>query len=257
MLSLAVFKRTIFTCFFAALIITGFSFSAPAWAEGISPKMKQEIEAIVHDYIDENPEILVDAIRKLRERDSERRQQQGKMNLNSVQNELYHAKASPVIGNPKGDVTVIEFFDYRCPFCKKVFQTTEKLLKEDGNIHYIYKEFPILGPVSVYASQAALATWKTKPEKYHALHAAIMMARGDLTEERVLMLAEDIGLDTNALEKAMKDPEVEQEIKQNIKVAGALGITGTPSFIIENRIIPGAVSLQDLKDIIAEARKKK
>lgn len=257
MLIFSPFKQIVFLFFGAALMVGGLSLSSPAQAQTVSPEMKQNIEDIVRDYIDDNPQILIDAINKLRERDAERRKQRGKVNLETFRDELENSKTSPNGGNPKGDITIVEFSDYRCPFCKRMMPVTEKLVREDGNIRYVYKEFPILGPVSTYASKAALGVWKMDKKKYIPFHNAVLGSRGDLTEERVLGFAEDVGIDTDVLEKEMKDPAIEREIRRNVEIAGALGITGTPAYIIGKRIAPGAMRFEDLKDIVTDARKKK
>lgn len=257
MLIFSRFKQIVFLFFGAALMAGGLSLFSPAHAQSISPEMKQNIEDIVRDYIDDNPQILVDAINKLRQRDAERRGQRGKANLGRLRDELENSKTSPIGGNPKGDITIVEFSDYRCPFCKRMMPITDKLLKEDGNIRYVYKEFPILGPISTYASKAALGVWKMDKKKYIPFHNAVLGSRGDLTEERILGIAEDVGIDTDVLEKEINSPAIEREIRRNIEIAGTLGITGTPAYIIGKRIVPGAMSFEDLRDIVTDARKEK
>ncbi|NQU59375.1 MAG: DsbA family protein, partial [Rhodospirillales bacterium] len=144
---------------------------------------------------------------------------------------------------------------YRCGYCKKVFPTVQALLKEDGNIRYVLKEFPILGPVSVIASQAALAVWNNTPEKYMAFHTALMTARGQLSEERILSLAEDLDIDTAAIRKGMNDAVVSDELNKNMKLAQSLGIEGTPAFVIGQELAPGAIGMDELKRLISVARK--
>ena len=224
--------------------------------QGLTPTMEDEIKLMIESYISENPEILLEAIESLRQRDAEKRQGGVKKAIRAKRDELKNSPYSPTGGNPKGDVTIVEFSDYRCPFCKRMMPVTKKLIKEDGNIRIVYKEFPILGTVSTYAAQAALAAWYTQPGKYEAFHEAILAARGDMTEERVLAIADDVGLDSDAIEKAMIRPEVNKEIQRNLKLAAELNITGTPTYIIGRELVPGAVSFEDLKGFVAEARKR-
>ena len=161
--------------------------------------------------------------------------------------------ADPVGGNPKGDVTIVEFFDYRCPYCKQVKPIVEQVLSQDRNVRVVYKEFPILGRESVYASRAALAS--QKQGKYLAYHHALMASRGQLTEETVLAVARSSGLDVEKLKRDMEDPAIEKVIADNRGLAERIGIRGTPAFIIGDQLAPGAVDTGSLKTMIDKARK--
>ncbi|MCH8212737.1 MAG: DsbA family protein [Proteobacteria bacterium] len=170
------------------------------------------------------------------------------------QDELLNDPASPVGGNPDGDVTLVEFFDYQCPYCKTIFPSIQALLAEDRNLRYVFKEFPILGRASVFAARAALAA--RRQGKYLEFHTAVMSARGKLTETRVMRLAEKVGLDVDRLRRDMADGTVDAMIRRNLELADGLGIFSTPVFIIGDTQIPGAVEIDTLKVLIARARQR-
>jgi len=167
--------------------------------------------------------------------------------------EVFDNPATPVGGNPKGNVTIVEFFDYRCPYCKQVLPALQTLLQEDHELRFVYKEFPVLGPASVTAAHAALAA--QRQGKYEAFHTAMMAAKGQINEDTIYKVAGSVGLDVDRLKQDMAAPEIEQELKANLALAEALNIRGTPGFIIGKKIVPGALDLDALKDMIAEARK--
>lgn len=215
---------------------------------------KLAIEEIVRKYILEHPEVVIESIQSLRQQQEKQARNQARENLVKYHNELFRDPATPVGGNPKGDVTIIEFFDYRCGFCKRVFPDIIKVLNEDRNIRYVFKEFPILGPESVFAAKAALAVWLIDDGKYSPFHKALMKTKGALPESRVLRIAADIGLDVKALKKAMGDGRVDGMIEKNFALAEALDINGTPAFIIGDQVIRGAIDLATLKEFISKAR---
>ena len=167
---------------------------------------------------------------------------------------LFDDPASPIGGNPDGDVTMVVFFDYRCGYCKGVHRTMTAALEQDPRLRVVFKEFPVLGLVSVAASRAALAVHRQNPDKYVAFHGALMKRRGRLTKPSILRIARDTGFDVKSLEADMASPEIDQAIERNLAVAAALGITGTPTFVIGDKIVPGAVSLKTMKRLIALAR---
>lgn len=247
------FSRAFFVvALFAALLLTQTSAIAD---DGLNAAQKKEVEALVQDYILKNPEVLMRALQEYQIRKQIAEEKRKQENLTSLADDLQQNPASPVIGNPKGDITVVEFFDYRCGYCKRVFPSVVELLKEDGNIRYVLKEFPILGPDSLVATQASLAVWNTAPEKYMDFHVAMMTARGQLDRSKIFTIAGKLGLNLDALEIAMKTSKVTDEINNNGELAENLGITGTPAFIIGNQLAPGALSKEALKQMIEAARK--
>jgi protein-disulfide isomerase len=173
--------------------------------------------------------------------------------LNDRQSEIFDDPATPVGGNPHGDVTIVEFFDYRCPYCKQVQPALQALLDQDHRLRFIYKEMPVLGPASVLAARAALAA--QRQGKYETFHAAMMGTRGQISEDTVDKTAESVGLDVSWLRQDMAAPEILQSLRANVALAHALNIHGTPGFIIGNHIVAGALNLDTLKNMIAASRK--
>ena len=231
---------------------SGLQSKAPALL--FSPAEKRSFEDLIRDFILNNPEIIIKSIQSLQARDKRDAQARSKANLVKFRSELFNDPATPVGGNVKGDVTIVEFFDYRCGFCKRVFPAVMKVLNDDKNIRYVYKEFPILGPDSVAASKAALAAWLTDKGKYEPFHRALMVTKGALPEQRVMKIAAKTGYDVKALKKTMADPRINEMIKKNFALAQALDINGTPAFVIGDKIVRGAIDLAALKKLISQAR---
>ena len=248
------FSRRIYSAFLIATIML-FSIACASAEEWMSDAHKKEVEAVVQEYILKNPEVLMRAIQTYQVQKQAAKRKRAKDNLTSLTAELTLSPSSPIIGNPDGDITIVEFFDYRCGYCKRVFPTIQALLKEDGNIRYVLKELPILGPDSLFASQAALAVWNTAPEKYLPFHAALMTSRGSLNAAKVFTVADDLALDTDAIRKNMKNALVSDELNKNIELSERLDITGTPAFIIGDQLAPGAISMDEIKKMVALARK--
>jgi protein-disulfide isomerase len=224
-------------------------------ADPLSPAQKDAVREIVREYLMENPEVLIEALRAYEARMAEDQQKQQQAVLAQRKDQLERDPTSPVAGAPDGDVTLVEFSDYRCGYCKKVFPAVHDLLKADGKIRFVIKELPILGPESVVAARAALAVWRSAPAKYIAFHTALMTARGNLDEPRILEIAAEVGIDSKALMTAMRDPEIAAILGKNRELAQALNINGTPAFVIGGRLIPGAVEADTLRQLVAAARK--
>jgi protein-disulfide isomerase len=240
---------------FTVLCIATLGIGAVSAEESFSPDETKAIEDIVRDLLRNNPEILLEAIQNLRRNEEVAQQGQARQNILARRNELFGDPTSPVGGNPDGDVTIVEFFDYQCGFCKRVFPTVQTLLKNDDGIRYVFKEFPILGPVSIFAARAALAGWKQGREKYIAFHAAMMTAKGKLSEARVMRFARDVGLDVDRLKRDMATGQINDMIKETLKLAEGLQINGTPAFVIGDTLVPGAANLDTLKSLVERARK--
>lgn len=237
-----------------------FFLAAPsAWAAGHdqSAAKKKAMEKTVREYLLKNPQVLIDSIKALRQKEAAQAKRSIAQNLELMRGSLENNPETPVGGNINGDVNFIEFFDYRCPYCKMVSPYIMKLIKEDGNIRYVFKEFPILGPQSVVASKAALAAWYQDKTKYVAFHVLMMNSKGGLTTKKVMDYAARVGLDVKKLKQGMDSDRVKAEISRNAQAARALNINGTPTFIIGKNIIPGALSMADLKDLVKTARAKK
>mgnify|MGYP001345581843 CR=1 FL=1 len=244
----------------AFALLAGLALSAVPAAAGeddgaLSAAQKREVEKTVRDYLSTNPEVLLKAIQLLRLQQEDQARQKVSDALFTLRGELENDPASPVGGNPEGDVTIVEFYDYNCGFCKRVFPTVMKLLNEDGNIRYVFKEYPILGPQSVFAARAALAAWKLDEGKFMAFHTAMMEIRGSLTEKRVMKTAEDAGLDVATLRQGMADGEIDRILENNHALARSLNINGTPGFVIGDQLVPGAIDVETMRALVEKARR--
>lgn len=228
--------------------------SLPAGAAGFTPEQRKEIEAIIHDYLVKNPDVMLDALQAAEDKIKSESRDKAAGALSSRRQELLNDPNSPVAGNPNGDVSLVEFFDYRCPYCKQVEPTLEGLIGEDRQLRVVYKEFPVLGPESRIAARVALAA--RKQGKYDEFHRAMMNAKGKIDEASILGVAGSVGLNIDRLKQDMAAPEIDRALKANNELAEALDIHGTPAFIVGNEIIPGAVDRDTLKQLIADARKK-
>ena len=226
----------------------------PAGAAEPAPEQRQEIESIIHDYLLQHPDVLIGALRAAEEKLKSEAGEKAKQALAARRKEIFDDPETPAGGNPKGNVTLVEFFDYRCPYCKQVQPALQALLDQDHELRFIYKEMPILGPASVLAARAALAA--RRQGKYEAFHAAMMGTKGQISADTVDKIAEAVDLDVNWLKQDMASPEFLQTLKANVALAHALNIHGTPGFIIGNHIVAGAaLNLDVLKNMIAAARK--
>ena len=223
-------------------------------AADFTPEQRKAIEAIIHDYLTKNPDVLLEALQAAEDKIKGEARDKAAQALTTRHREIFDDPDTPVGGNPKGDVSMVEFFDYRCPYCKQVEPVLETLLGEDRQLRFVYKEFPVLGPDSVAASRAALAA--VKQGKYDVFHRALMALKGQINETAVFKTAESVGLDVERLKRDMTAPEIARALKANNDLAEALDIRGTPGFVVGDEIVPGAVDLASLKQLIAGVRKK-
>ena len=223
-------------------------------ADDLPLAQREAIEGIIHDYLMHNPDVLIEALRGAEDRLNREADAKAATVLNDRRSEIFDDPATPVGGNPRGDVTIVEFFDYRCPYCKQVLPSLQTLLKEDQKLRFVYKEMPVLGPQSVTAAHAALAA--QQQGKYEAFHNAMMATKGQITDDTVYKVAGSVGLDVGRLKQDMSTPEVEKSLKANLALADALNIRGTPGFIVGKHIVPGAVDLDSLRNMVADARKE-
>lgn len=236
-----------------AAVLLALAFQLPAAAQSFSPDQKKAIEELVRAYILKNPEIIREAVEALQAKEQQSAEERRVEALIRLKDELAFDKDSPVLGNPSGDVTVVEFFDYRCPYCKRTAPVVDQLVKDDGRIRRVMKEFPILGPESLFASRVALAA--KAQDKYEAMHRLLIAAKGALDQDTVMKFAKEAGLDMAQLKRDLNSPAIDEALKKNRDLAGQLEITGTPAFIIGKEFVPGAAELDAFKTIVARARK--
>ncbi len=225
---------------------------SPVFAEGISPAQKIEFEKLVHDYLLEHPEILRDMSNKLEANDKLAADTARNTTLTTQAKEIFHNPIDAVVGNPKGDVTIVEFMDYNCGWCKKSVTEMQALVAKDKNVRVVMKEFPIFGEGSEYAARAALAS--VKQGKYWEFHQAMFASEGKITTEVVDQIAKEHGLDVVKMKVDMKAAEIDAAIKKNQTLAQALALTGTPGFIVDDKLIPGYTELANLQSMLATTR---
>lgn len=233
------------------LSLTNLMTSEPADAAGGIDK--EAVEAIIHDYLLENPEIILEAVQKLQQREEAESEARIASYIAANLHVIESDAGSFVAGNPDGDVTIVEFFDYHCTYCKRSLTGLMNVVEEDKNIKLVLREFPVLGPESTNAAKAAVASIELGG--YMAFHLKMMESKGKLTQSRIEDLAVSVGLDLAELSAALQDPKVGSVIDDNLNMAHALGINGTPAFILDGKIYHGMRSGDDLRALVAEARK--
>jgi protein-disulfide isomerase len=238
----------------ALLLLLAFPLAAPSRAaEPFTAAQKEEIEKIIRDYFLKHPEFMVEVLHAAEAKLKAEKAADAREAIAARRDELLHDGAAPVGGNPDGDVTIVEFFDYRCPYCKQVEPALAALLKEDRKLRIVYKEFPVLGAASVYAARMALAA--RRQDKYAVFHDAMMATKGQITEDVTLKVAKLAGIDVDRAKSEMNDKEIGDAIKRNYALAETLDIQGTPAFVIGDALVPGATDIENLKKLIAAARK--
>ncbi len=225
--------------------------------EGFSDEQERAIEAIVRDYILSHPEIIPEAVRILQQR---QQVQRGEMRLATIienRAEIENDGISPELGNPNGDVTIVEYYDYRCPFCVRSHPNITRLLAEDGNLRVVFKQFPVKDepgspPVSLTAARMALAA--SRQGKFAEFHARAMEVNLALTIPQLFDIAAEVGMDTNQMQRDMDDSALIASIRNNFSMANLLGIDGTPSFVIGNDLVEGARGYEALRAAVDAAR---
>ncbi len=238
----------------AVLSVAVFSFSQTARA-AVFGMDKAEVEETIRSYLLEHPELIREVIEKYAERERLRLQKEQKDALDANRVALEYDPNAPVIGNPDGNVTIVEFYDYNCGYCKVMFPKILQVVKTDGNIRWVLKDFPSLRPSSVIASLAGLAA--NKQGKFLEMHKALMQHRGEPSEKDITDFAKRIGLDMNRFRSDMKSADFETVLRNNRILAKKIGLNGIPDIIVGDTLFAGAVSDEDLIDAVNAAREKK
>lgn len=236
-----------------AMLLAGTA-AAPAMAQGFTPQQRAEIVELVRAALKSDPSILRDAIATLQEEETRQQQAAARTAIADLGDALTGTPGDPVEGNPQGDVTVVDFFDLRCPYCRRMLPVLAELLDHDRNLRIVHKDIPILGPGSLLGAKALLAA--QKQGGYLTLKAALMSGPAEITAETLHAAAAKAGLDWNRLQQDMTEPSVQRRIDVNLGLAHKLDIEGTPAYVIGGQLLPGVVSLADLQSAVAEARKK-
>jgi len=242
----------------AALALAAFLLApgaAPQAQEALTPAQRRAVEDAVVETLRKRPELVLEALEALDARREAETRDRARAALVEKKRELYDDPEAPAAGNPAAGFAIVEFFDYRCPYCKQMHAPMRALLADDRDLKIVRKDIPILGPDSVVASRAALAA--RAQGRYPALHEELMEYRGNLDEAAVFRVARDAGLDVDRLRRDMEAPAVAALIRRNMALAQALGIGGTPAFVVGETLVPGAIDAATLRKLVAEARAKR
>lgn len=209
----------------------------------------------VKTYLMENPEVLVEAINKLEERQQAAQADNDKVLVQTNAEDIFNFAGDWVGGNPEGDVTMVEFIDYKCTYCKKAYEVVDEVLKKDGKIRFVVKEFPILSEQSVLAARFAVATRQVAGDAaYEKVHDALMAVRGDITLESLQRLAEAQKIDAKAVLARMNTEEVTAVLRTNAQLAERMAIAGTPAFVVGGQLLRGYAPAEVMAQIIADER---
>lgn len=227
---------------------------APASAQSFDDAQRAEIGEIVRDYLLANPEVMIEVQEALEAQRTAEEDERRKDVIATASDDLFRDPSDPVLGNPAGDVTIVEFFDYNCGFCRRAMEDMNALIETDPNLRFVLKEFPILGEDSQAAHMVALAFNRLMPQSYGEFHEQLMNVDGRANEQSAIRIAVALGADEDALRQEMANPANARSVETTYLLAEALGITGTPSYVVGNQMVPGALGEQTLRDKIAEVR---
>ncbi|MCC0807092.1 DsbA family protein [Methylobacterium sp. W2] len=229
--------------------------TAPAAAAAFTDVQRQAIEAIIKDYLVKNPDVLQEAIAEGERRQQETQKLAQSAALKESREALVNSPHGVVVGNPTGDVTLVEFFDYNCGYCRKALADIQTLVKGDPKLRVVLKDFPVLGAESLEASKISLAAkQQLKGDKLFEFHVKLLESKGRVNGERAIALAKDMGLDIAKLQKDAQGAEVKAALAENVGLGDKLGLSGTPAFIIGDEIIPGAVGVEPIRKTIGDIR---
>ena len=222
-----------------------------------SPDQRGEIEKIIRDYLLRNPELLQEVIQEMERRQAQAEAEKHRGAIKEHADALFNSKRQIVLGNPQGDVTMVEFFDYNCGFCRKALTDKLELIKNDPRLRLVLKEFPVLGEGSTQAAQIAVSVRlqdKTGGKKYLEFHQKMFASRGQIDKARALAVVRDIGFDAARAEREMGSEEVRLTLEEGFKLAEALGINGTPTYVLDGQVVVGAVGVEKLREAINTVR---
>src|SRR6516164_513466 len=240
----------------AALAAAAAGAAVHARADEFTPAQKKEMGAFIRDYLVNNPDVLKDAIEALDKRDKAVAEAEREKVVSSQSGPLFSSKYQATVGNPKGSATLVEFFDYNCHFCKGALPDVTRLMKEDPNLKLVLKDYPGLGPGSVEAAKVASAARNQLPgDKFWAFHSKLLASHGPVGKTEALAVARDLGLDMEKLAKDMESPEVKSGLNEVMQLADALQITGTPTFVLGQDVVVGAVGFDQLKGKVDSVHK--
>jgi protein-disulfide isomerase len=228
--------------------------AAPARAE-MDPAQKQEIEQVVRDYLMAHPEVIEDAINELRKRKQQEAAATQAKVINDKSSLIFDSANQMVLGNPQGKITLVEFFDYNCGYCRHAVSDLSALLKANPDLRVVMKEFPILSAGSVEAARISVAIKDSAPQTYWKFHQELFSRPGQATGDKAIEVARDLGLNADKLKTSAARGDVTDNLQEVQKLADALGISGTPSYVIGRELVPGAAGYDVLQQKVAAMRK--
>lgn len=243
----------------AAVLLSATASTSVYAAEEAKTYTKEELQKIILETILENPKVIIQSVENMQMQQAEEQQRAARDNVEAYRKSLLEDPSSPVAGNKKGDVTVVEFFDYNCGYCKRSFDEVLKLSQSDKNVRFVFKEYPVLAPSSETAARASLAMHALKPDRYFDYHAALFRLGGRFDEDNLVAVAEGMGVDADKFRKKMGDASISKHLEDNKQLAAKLGARGVPLFIIGTEVSPGAISYEVMKshvDATREAQQK-
>ena len=237
---------------FSTTVLSAVAFSMTALsAQAFDATQKKEIGAIVREYLLENPEVMVEVQQALQKRQDEARLVQSKQAVEQNRDAIFNAADDYVLGNPKGKITVVEFYDYNCGYCKRAIGDMDAVIKANPEVRFVLKDFPILGPDSMAAHKVADAFRRAAPDKYGKFHRELLGGAAHANEARALEVAEALGVDEKTIRAKMAENTDDNGVKQAYKLATELGISGTPSYVLANEAIFGAVGADTINEKVA------
>lgn len=236
-----------------AAVLIGLS-AVPLPAAALDDAQKQEFGAFIREYLLANPEIIEEMSQALEIKKEAESRLVAEAAITSNFDAIFNASEDMVLGNPVGDITVVEFFDYNCGFCKRAMQDMNTIIAQDANVRFVLKEFPILGPDSLAAHRVSMSFRKLAPEQYGEFHIKLLGGDVRATEAHAIEVAKSFGVDEAKLREGMEDPAIDESIRKSYELANALGISGTPSFVLGKEAVFGAVGADTLLDKIANLR---
>lgn len=233
-----------------AAMLAGAAIGArPARADDFTPAQRAEIVQIIREAMQKDPSILRDAVAAMQADDDAKQARADSTAIGKHRAEILATPAGMVAGNPEGKITVVEFYDTRCPYCRKMIPEIDQLLQSNPNVRWVYKDFPVLGPSSTMEAKALIAA--NRQGGYARLQALFMKQGGTETEDNIAALADSAGLNGKKVVADMKDPAIDATINANLTLGMNLNINGTPAFVVGDTLVPGAVDLDDLRKIVA------
>ena len=238
----------------AAFIFFSAGLALPQGALALDAKEKQEIGDFIREYLVANPEILIEAQQALKKKQADEQLQQAEAAINDNEKAIFQSKYDVTLGNPDGDVTIVEFYDYNCGYCKRALSDMEAILEKDKNVRFVLKELPILGPDSMAAHKVSAAVRDVAPEKYGEFHRTLLGGEDRATEETAIAVAGTLGIAEADLRKKMAENTSDEGVQEAYTLANDLGITGTPSYVIGREAVFGAVGVEELTAKVANVR---